>query len=690
LALSTIVHIAVTAWKMSASVFEVARECFLAAEAKIQELKSELVRKDAVITRLRSDLKAAETVDASEQTEDGHSSVSGTLGKLERGIFSNADLQSFLSSPTCQDILAFLGDMNACARGNRMDAPSHPIRPIEGGLSVDRWLAKASALIDETPPEELDPQRFGNKAFRKWHAKLCGALEEEDEELVGYFTRAFGDPHRLDYGTGHEAAFLFLMLVLYKRGKDTQLLTHFLFATFPQYLKVVRRLRLVYRLEPAGSHGVWSLDDYHFLPFVWGSSQLCGGHTKPKDLLSSPQFGELTPDSELFSDALLDILRSKRGPFKEHSPLLHSLRSCASWEDLNAGFMRMWRGEVLGKFPVAQHFLFGSALPLTWTVSNDVTMPSATNPLLPTGQQGSNSSHNDPLAKYFHITAQSHHEETAPSSLVQIAPTHTLLPDGSGIEVSNWIITSKGESRISGEKELDELKERFPNELDFPLPEMLFSNNFLRLEHASGIVLEFKVDEALRGCKLRPGVAPDRRMLKVPMAGKWEQRRDAEGNLIKTWREDYDWTFTTRRLVKVFHKASGEDVKQGRTPRRIDYERLKQREPILWSKEVLLFEDDLFDLGISKLSIKIRVMPSCYFVLARFFLRVDGMHLRVIDSRVFHVFGTKYVLVENSERESEVASLLGGNTETKDLVDPNYVATILPLVSEPVTFEVAV
>ena len=156
-------------------------------------------------------------------------------------------------------------------------------------------LETLSKWIEEIPPIQ-QPQRFGNKAFRDWTARLkenaesllkeClsnleatleGELAAIVDEVSSYLCESFGNETRIDYGTGHEMTFLMFLMCLYKvnaaRQEDSKTIIN---KVFHRYILLVRKLQTTYNMEPAGSHGVWSLDDFQFLPFIFGSSQLIG------------------------------------------------------------------------------------------------------------------------------------------------------------------------------------------------------------------------------------------------------------------------------------------------------------------------------------------------------------------------------------------------------------------------------
>lgn len=211
-------------------------------------------------------------------------------------IVCEADLSRWYISPAYSAIVDMLLSVNSALTSKSITKESNYVLDEKLASSINIILSMLSQIeswIDLYPPVTQN-QRYGNVAFREWYlhfisndlhkALFLNLLKEEIEnEIRQYWFLSFGNETRIDYGSGHELAFLAWLTALYKCdifkcGNEKQMNGKLFYAigsvVFPKYLQVVRRLQMTYFLEPAGSHGVWGLDDYHFIPFIWGSSQL--------------------------------------------------------------------------------------------------------------------------------------------------------------------------------------------------------------------------------------------------------------------------------------------------------------------------------------------------------------------------------------------------------------------------------
>lgn len=140
-----------------------------------------------------------------------------------------------------------------------------------------------------------------------------------------------------------------------------------------EYIKVMRKLQRVYMLEPAGSHGVWGLDDYHCLTFVFGAAQLSDHPSiTPSSIHDEEVLAEESQDY-LYLEGIQYIRKIKHtAPFAETSPMLNDISGMpGGWNKVCLGLTRLFYGEVMCKLPVVQHLRFGSLLPCTWAISVD-------------------------------------------------------------------------------------------------------------------------------------------------------------------------------------------------------------------------------------------------------------------------------------------------------------------------------
>ncbi|MES1910565.1 MAG: hypothetical protein MHM6MM_003139 [Cercozoa sp. M6MM] len=294
-------------------------------------------------------------------------------------IASVADLRRWEHSNGKRDFVGFLRMMSDAVKG--CEAPGetgeHPL--VEKLNSILDELAQA---VTNFPPRHTGAQRFGDPAFRDWHAflqeqaaELCkrllpeSLLDEESrwhEELACYLRDAFGNAQRIDYGTGHELHFFVLLYALGKlRILTPDMLKSVALRVVPEYLRVVRLVQRTYLLEPAGSRGAHGLDDYQFLPFYLGASQLIGKENTVKPSCAENQeLMRQLADRFLYCAAVDYIHRCKTGPFFEHSHALYNIGGVPLWSKVNTGLLRMYETEVLGRFPIVQHLLFGRLLAL--------------------------------------------------------------------------------------------------------------------------------------------------------------------------------------------------------------------------------------------------------------------------------------------------------------------------------------
>ncbi|KAL8963444.1 MAG: hypothetical protein Q9193_000297 [Seirophora villosa] len=322
------------------------------------------------------------------------------------------DVQQFLVSKAHHDLMVLVLQLNRAifpcrlSRSNASgaqwrtweldsyhDPPSHAVRRLQG------LLHRLNAVIDEVPPDP-GPRRFGNVAFRQWYeaveARLPDLLQDSlpeqvlsfshssnvsvQAELQSYLLGAFGSAQRLDYGTGHELAFLAFLGCIWKlggfdvsSGGDEE--RAIVLGLIEPYLQLIRRLIKTYTLEPAGSHGVWGLDDHSFLPYLFGSAQYGPAISETDEtplegsLPNAPDPADVTKTAvverergrNMYFSAIGFIYDVKKGPFWEHSPMLYDISGVRSgWAKINKGMIKMYMAEVLSKFPVVQHFYFGS------------------------------------------------------------------------------------------------------------------------------------------------------------------------------------------------------------------------------------------------------------------------------------------------------------------------------------------
>ncbi|KAK6210401.1 hypothetical protein QIS74_11985 [Colletotrichum tabaci] len=275
-----------------------------------------------------------------------------------------------------------------------------------------------------------------------------------------------------------------------------------------------------------------------------------------------------------------------------------------------------------------------------------------------------------------HITSPNEPFPT-PSALAAATTTHTQR---------NFRVASR-KLPISKAGPIDEMTAS----LGIPVPEMIFGDNLVSVSHVpTGWSISFNAYDALDAVD-----KTDKKMLKVAYARDWSSSREKTSAGIKEVVKPYDWSYSTEYRGSL---REPDDAREGyhrledTATRQIPLELLKRRDPILFFDDVVLFESELDDNGISIVSVKVRVHEKRMLLLCRLFMRLDNVIVRIRDTRVYADFETDEVIREYTAKEDSFDSVKRSlfmegrlpDDMTIALRDPNLLYNLLPTVEQTV------
>ncbi|KAI0449520.1 TIP41-like family-domain-containing protein [Xylaria acuta] len=254
--------------------------------------------------------------------------------------------------------------------------------------------------------------------------------------------------------------------------------------------------------------------------------------------------------------------------------------------------------------------------------------------------------------------------------------------------------------------------EALEKDVRIPVPEMIFGDNVVSVAHApTGFRVEFNARDALDAVD-----KTGNNMLRVAYAGEWSASREQTSAGIREVVRPFDWSYSTTYKGTVVPGTRGgvsDDIGAGAgadgtgagdtvakadggrrrldftpTDRPIPIELLKRRDPIRFFDDVVLYESELDDNGISILSVKLRVHDERMLLLCRLYMRLDNVVCRIRDTRIYVDFASEVVTREYSAKEATFNDVkqklfisgLRPDGITVALRDANRIADILPTV----------